>query len=243
MEQAAYESMRDLQENHWWFVGRRRFLERLIERKVTLPANARILEAGCGYGGNLSLLGQFGNVSAFEFDESARKFASEQSGISVAHGKLPEAPGFDNEKFDLIAILDVLEHLDDDHNSLVALRKRLAPTGTLLISVPAIPWLWSRHDEIHHHKRRYMRKQLIDRVADAGLNVFDAGYFNSLLFPLALAQRSMAKLTDRDSGTEELPAPLNSVFKAIFSTEAAIASKFRFPIGLSLYALANVPNG
>ena len=239
MDKAAYRAMRDTQGDHWWFVGRRRFLVALIRRCVDLPEEARILEAGCGPGGNLAMLSAFGDVSAFEFDDEARQIASEISGIEVAPGRLPDRIGFESERFDLVAMLDVLEHIDDDLSSLKALCDRLAPKGTMVVTVPAHNWLWSHHDEIHHHKRRYSKDSLRSVMEEAGLEIRDMGYFNSLLFPLAVAQRFAQKAVGKQAEVEDRTGPLNPVLKAIFSLESKGAGKLHWPVGLSLYALAS----
>lgn len=244
MELAAYHSLRDQQDRHWWFVGRRRIVAQLIRRFVPLPATARVLEAGCGYGGNLAMLETFGAVDAFEFDDAARAHAAALSRRRVTYGKLPHHIGFTGERFDLIAMLDVLEHIDDDVGSLRSLRDRLAPDGSLLLTVPAVPWLWSDHDVLHQHKRRYTRRLLRQRLDQAGFEVAGIGYFNSLLFPLALVQRLAARLTGGGAGDHDAPAePLNAILAAIFSAEQALLGRIPFPIGLSLFAVARKRQG
>lgn len=239
MELTAYQSLRDEQDRHWWFVGRRRILAQLIKRFVPLPATARVLEAGCGYGGNLEMLGEFGELQAFEYDDNARAYAAGLLRRSVAFGRLPDAIGFEDECFDLIAMLDVLEHIDDDLGSLRTLRERLAPDGSLLLTVPAVPWLWSDHDMLHHHKRRYTRAILTQRLHEAGYEITGIGYFNTLLFPLALAQRLLARLLGGGQADHAAPAePLNSILASIFSFERVLLGRIRFPIGLSLFAVA-----
>jgi SAM-dependent methyltransferase len=239
MEVAAYQSLRDEQDRHWWFVGRRRIVAQLIKRFVPLPSKARVLEAGCGYGGNLEMLGELGEVQAFEFDDDARAHAASLLRQSVAFGRLPDAIGFEHERFDLIAMLDVLEHIDDDVGSLRTLLDRLAPGGSLLLTVPAVPWLWSHHDVLHHHKRRYTRAVLAQRLHEAGYEITGIGYFNSLLFPLALAQRLFARLLGGGETDHAAPAePVNSILATIFSFEGALLGRIRFPIGLSLFAVA-----
>lgn len=239
MDAAAYQSLREQQDRHWWFVGRRRIVGSLIERFVALPGQARILEAGCGYGGNLPMLRAIGETAAFEFDDAARAHSAAHSGVAVAYGCLPDDIGFTGERFDLIAMLDVLEHIDDDLGSLRTLRDRLADGGSLLLTVPAVPWLWSDHDVLHHHKRRYTRAQLKRRLREAGLEPVRMGYFNSLLFPLALVQRLLSKLTGRKGdGHDAPPERLNGVLTTIFSLERTLLGRVRFPIGLSLFAVA-----
>tara|TARA_R110002072_G_scaffold81148_1_gene185812 strand:- start:4310 stop:5044 length:735 start_codon:yes stop_codon:yes gene_type:complete len=239
MELAAYQSLRDLQDRHWWFVGRRRFVAQLIKRFIALPTKARVLEAGCGYGGNLAMLGELGEVQAFEFDDDARTHAATILRRSVAYGRLPDAIGFENDRFDLIAMLDVLEHIDDDVASLRTLGDRLAPGGALLLTVPAVPWLWSDHDVLHQHKRRYTRALLVERLHEAGFEVARIGYFNALLFPLALAQRLFARFLGSGGADHSAPAgSLNAILTAIFSLECKFLGRVPFPIGLSLFAVA-----
>lgn len=239
MEAAAYHSLRDLQDQHWWFVGRRSVVECLLRRLVALPDRPRILEAGCGYGGNLAMLGQFGKIEAFEFDDEARTHAALLANRSVAYGHLPDDIGFDHAEFDLIAMLDVLEHIDDDVASLRALRQRLAAGGSVLLTVPALPWLWSAHDEIHHHKRRYTRARLQTVLREAGFDPVSVGYFNALLFPLALIQRLVLRFMVRRHGADAMPQRrLNWLLGRTFAFESRLVGKVRLPIGLSLYAIA-----
>ena len=239
MELAAYQSLRASQDRHWWFVGRRRIVAQLIARFVPLPAKARVLEAGCGYGGNLAMLGELGEVQAFEFNDDARAHAANLLRRPVAYGMLPHAIGFDDDRFDLIAMLDVLEHVDDDVASLRTLGERLALGGALLLTVPAVPWLWSDHDVLHQHKRRYTRALLAERLQEAGFEIAGIGYFNTLLFPLALVQRLLARLVGGGAGEHDAPPePLNGVLAAIFSLEARLVGRLAFPVGLSLFAVA-----
>ena len=195
MDAAAYQALRDLQDEHWWFVGRRRIIRELIAAHVPLGPDAAILEAGCGYGGNLPLLREFGRVSAFEYD--------------------------------------------GDNASLSRLGEHLTPGGRMVITVPAFAWLWSRHDEVHHHKRRYSRASLKAALARAGLKPVKTGYFNTLLFPLALVQRLASRFRSGDAAAEALPpAPLNRALAAIFGSESRAAARWPLPFGLSLYAVA-----
>ena len=239
MERKAYDLMSQHEASHWWFVARRNIIDSVIERDVNLPAQPRILEAGCGTGGNLALLGSHGEVSAFEYDPDARQIATRKSGVAVEPGALPDGVNFPDNDFDMVALLDVLEHIDDDYASLRTLREKLATGGTLLLTVPAAPWLWSEHDELHHHKRRYTKQVLEKLLADAGFRDVRVRYFNSFLFPLAVVERVLRNLgLRRSGGTDEVAPWLNRVFERIFSSEARLLDKVSFPFGLSLCAVA-----
>ena len=244
MDVAAYHSMRDLQDEHWWFVGRRKFLRALIKRHGNLGPDARLFEAGCGFGGNLPLLEEFGKVAAFEYSDEARAYSTAQSGIAVMPGALPDGVDFGGRTYDLIALLDVLEHIDDDRASLETLGKGLAEGGRMLITVPAFQWLWSKHDELHHHKRRYSRASLEGVIHAAGLRPVKTGYFNSLLFPLAVAQRLAARVAGGEARADELPSrPVNAALGGVFTLESLLAGRAGLPFGLSAYAIAEKPKG
>jgi SAM-dependent methyltransferase len=238
MDRSAYASMSAQEGDHWWFVARRAILDRLIRDRISPRDGARILEAGCGTGGNLHMLARHGSVDALEYDAQARDLAHAQGVGRIEPGMLPGQIGFDGASYDLIALLDVLEHVDEDRASLAALRARLAPGGRILMTVPAVPWLWSDHDVLHHHKRRYTMAGLRDVAGAAGLKVETIGYFNSLLFPLAVATRTAHRLLRRTAPLDARPAaPVNGLLQRIFGWERHLLGRVRFPIGLSLYAI------
>ncbi len=171
MDRAVFERMAAFEDTHWWFAARRRLIHTILSRSAAVPQGAQILEAGCGTGGNLALLSEFGTVDAFEFDAAAREIAEEKSGLPIVFGALPSDLPFGQKKFDIIGLFDVLEHIEDDQASLAALGARLAPEGQIVLTVPAFPALWSRHDERHHHFRRYTSKSLravADRARSSG---------------------------------------------------------------------------
>lgn len=240
MEREAYDLMERQEATHWWFVARRKIVSALIAREVPLTSSSRILEAGCGTGGNLDMLKSHGRLAAFEFDPDARSVAQTKSGLEILPGALPDRVDVGDVQFDMIAMLDVLEHLDEDDASLETLRRMLKLDGSIVITVPAVPWLWSAHDVIHHHKRRYTRQQLTSLLEKTGFQNVRVGYFNSLLFPLAVVDRFLRAWGLRQSDTRgEVSPRFNRMFERIFSLEAPLIDKVRFPIGLSLYAVAS----
>ena len=239
MERAVYDRMAEIDGEHWWFQARRQIVAALIENEVGPRPGARLLEVGCGTGSNLTMLQHYGAVDAVEPDEPARALASSRSGIAVKGGLLPDGVALDDGAYDLIVLLDVLEHIPDDRGTLEALRGKLAPNGRLLVTVPAMPWLWSAHDVAHHHKRRYTARALSRVFEDAGFRVRYRSHFNTLLFPLIVAARAAGKLLGRESGDDAMPPrPLNSLLKALFASERHLLRRLRLPFGVSLALVA-----
>ena len=183
MEREVYDQMARIDQVHWWYVARRDILATLIKRRIRPPLGARILEVGCGTGHNLDMLKRFGAVDAIEVDEAARAMASARLGRDVMNAPLPALEGVEDGAYDLIAMLDVLEHLDDRRGALANLARKLKPGGSILITVPAFPFMWSGHDVVNHHKLRYTRSTLRKDVAEAGLKLDMLRWFNSLLVP------------------------------------------------------------
>jgi SAM-dependent methyltransferase len=240
MERIVYDRMAELDGRHWWYRARRDILADLIRRRIALPRDARILEIGCGTGHNLKMLARFGRVDGIEIDEAARAIASSRLGQQVIDSPLPELPGIEDRAYDMVAILDVLEHVEQDREALASIARKLRPGGTLLITVPAFPWMWSAHDEVNHHKRRYTRGTLRQVIADAGLKLEMMSWFNSLLFPLAAAARLAGRLTGKQDSDDKMPpAPVNAVFEAVFGLERYALGRVPFPPGVSLVAIAS----
>src|SRR3954453_1911271 len=133
MERAVFDRMAELDQDHWWFLARRRILDSLIERVVHPPERARVLEVGCGTGHNLAMLGRFGAVEACELDKCARALASKRLGRRVKDARLPDLSMFEKNAYDLVALLDVLEHVPDDIGSLRGIYPRPKPGGGLSV--------------------------------------------------------------------------------------------------------------
>lgn len=238
MERIVFDRMAEYDQVHWWYVARRKILADLIKREVDLPPDARILEIGCGTGHNFDMLGGFGRLDALEVDAEARSLASTRLGRTVGDAPLPELTGVPDRAYDLIALLDVLEHVDGDKAALESIATKLAPGGRILVTVPAYQWMWSAHDVANHHKRRYSRRGLRAVAEAAGLKVRRIGFFNSLLFPLAAAVRIAGKIAGKSSSDDKPPPkPLNSLFEKIFGLERHMIGRIPFPAGVSLFAL------
>ena len=238
MDRIVFDRMAALDQTHWWYVARRAILADLIARRIQPPKDAHILEIGCGTGHNFPVLSRFGVVDALEVDDAARAIASARLGRPVASAPLPELPGIADASYDLIALLDVLEHIEGDMAALSSIRAKLRPGGRILLTVPANEWMWSAHDSVHHHYRRYNRATLGKVAAAAGLRVDMMSHFNSLLFPLAAAARIAGKLTGRQEADDaQPPAPLNALFKGVFGLERHLVGRVPLPAGVSLVAV------
>jgi SAM-dependent methyltransferase len=173
-------------------------------------------------------------------DETARSRASNRGIARVERGWLPDGLPFEDRRFDLIVALDVLEHIDDDRAALLALRHRLAPHGLLVVTVPAYGWLWGWRDEFSKHKRRYARPSLIAGLTEVGLDVTYSSYFNTLLFPVAVAYGKLEKFlfTSAYQALSVPPAPVNRALAAIFELERLFIPRVAFPYGLSILVCA-----
>ena len=240
MERLIYDQMAELDERHWWYRARREVLASLVRRSADLPPGARLLEVGCGTGHNLAMLEPFGTVDAIEVDAAARAIAERRLGRSISDAPLPELAGIPRRHYDLIGAFDVIEHIEEDAAAVAALAACLKPGAKLVIAVPAHQWMWTAHDELNHHKRRYSKRALRELIESSPLRLESIGYFNSLLFPVAVAARFAGKLTGRGGGGETMPPkPLNWTFERIFGAERYLAGKLPMPPGLSLFAVAS----
>ena len=232
--------MYKLESIHWWFVARRKIIAHVIS-KLKLPNSAKLLDAGCGNGDNLNMLSAFGKVTAIEKDPDACERAKNKNSAGIFQGHLPDnIPSNIGSNFDLVVLLDVLEHIDEDKSSLGAIKNLMKQDAILIITVPAFQWLWSRHDELHHHKRRYTTLEIKQLLQSNDYQVKYISYFNTLLFPLAILERIKQKVLPPTEETAlTMPHPLlNNFLQKIFSLESHLIGRVCLPFGLSIIAIA-----
>jgi SAM-dependent methyltransferase len=228
------------EDRHWWYRGRRNVLEGVIA-DLRLPTPARILDAGCGSGRNMLELAHHGSVTGVELSHTSAGLARARHAGDVIEGSVMQMP-FPDDSFDLAVSLDVIEHLEDDRAALAELRRVVTPDGALLVTVPAYPWLWSGHDEINHHHRRYTDESLLRVAEQAGWECTRTTHFNSLLLPVAIVLRVMDRLSRKTTESSlDLwvpPRPLNWLLERPLALEAALIGRGRrIPAGLSLLAV------
>jgi SAM-dependent methyltransferase len=228
------------EDRHWWYRGRRHVLDLLLAG-LDFPPGVSILDAGCGSGRNMLELQRYGTVTGLELSSPSVQAARARNVGEVVQGSVMEMPFADNS-FQLAVSLDVIEHLEDDRGALRELRRVVAPGGRLLVTVPAYQWLWSRHDEINHHHRRYSRRTLLQAAGEAGWSAERTAHFNSLLLPVAMVMRALEPL-NRGGTASSLdlwvpPAPLNWLLQQPLNLEGALIGRgLAIPAGLSLLAL------
>lgn len=238
MEQHTYGIMNDVEDKHWWFVGRRAILESFLERITnelrTANKDLRILDVGCGTGANLEMLKKYGQSEGVDVSDDALEFCR-QKGLKVHKGLAEKLP-FDDETFDLVTALDVVEHLDDDIAGLAEMHRILKKGGKTLIFVPAFMWLWGVQDDISNHRIRYTKKQIVERLEKAGFTIERATYANWTFFAPILAGRTIMKITGikPESENNVNVSALNGIFGKIFSSEKYWLKNFDFPFGVSI---------
>jgi SAM-dependent methyltransferase len=240
MERVVYQQMAELDDRHWWYRARRKIIGDLIRREARLPKGARILEIGCGTGHNLAMLSGFGHVEGLELDDEARALSEKRLGRKVMSSPLPELSGVPDRHYHLIGAFDVIEHIDDDAAALASIATKLKPGARFIMTVPAHQWMWTAHDVVNHHKRRYSKGGLKALIEGSPMKLEKIGYFNSLLFPLAVAERAASRLRGKEAADVRLPpAPLNAALEKVFAAERYFAGRLPLPPGLSLFAVAS----
>jgi ubiquinone/menaquinone biosynthesis C-methylase UbiE len=245
MDELLMKTMLEVDEHHWWYRGRRRIIRAELER-LALPPDASVLDAGCGSGRTMEDLVEYGRVYGVEVDPDATEIARARGVGEVREGRIEELP-FDDAMFDLITCLDVLEHVPDDRAALVELRRVCQPGGWLLATVPAYPGLWSLHDRINHHYRRYEQGTLRAAAVDAGWLVRRVTYFFSFLLPPAAIVRLAQRRRAEDDYKPDLtigPPWLNTILEQLLRIEASwLGRGATLPAGLSLLAVLQDPGG
>lgn len=242
MEQHTYAIMDDVEGSHWWFVGRRAilesFLRQIVQSSKSKVQSLKILDIGCGTGANLEMLAQFGESEGVDVSDDALEFCR-QKGLKVQKG-LAETLPYKDESFDLTTALDVIEHLDDDIAGLKEMHRVTKTGGHSLIFVPAFMWLWGVQDDISHHRIRYTRKQIVDRLENAGFTVERATYANWTFFAPILTGRTLMKLTGMKPESENNIgiSALNGIFGKLLGAERFWLKNFNFPFGVSIVIVA-----
>jgi len=236
MMEHTYPILYQVEQAHWWHVGRRKIIASFVEEICSRVKDhrPRILDVGCGTGANLLLLSQYGDAEGVDISDDALEFCRERGLQKVKSGSAEQLP-YEDESFDLVTALDVVEHLDDDLAGLKEMRRVLRPGGRALIFVPTFMFLWGLQDDVSNHRRRYRLSQLERVMAEAGFEVERSTYVNFTFFMPILLIRQLMKLTGIKAQSENninVPA-LNGLLGSLLAAERIPLRYMNLPFGVS----------
>jgi SAM-dependent methyltransferase len=236
MDRAYYDKYEQLEKEHWWFKVRAKILEDTVRKTFTIPnSNLRILNVGASTGGTSEWLEKFGEVTSLEIDKECFVILREKFGDKAVNGSVLNIP-FSPNSFDLVCAFDVIEHVENDMAAMKELARVVKKEGKIIISVPAYQALWSNHDVINHHFRRYVKHTFYSIVPE-NFKIDYSTYFNTVLFlPIYLMRLLHKNKRSEDSDFEKIQSSiLNSTFEALFSIDRMLlANNLRLPFGVSL---------
>ena len=239
MQSHHYPILYQVEDTHWWYVGRRRIIQALVEKISTKLKTQRILDVGCGTGANLKMLAAYGKAEGVDISPQAVDFCHERGLNSVKLGAIEQLP-YESDSFELVTALDVIEHLDDDIAGLREMRRVLCRDGRLLVFVPAFMFLWGVQDDVSNHRRRYTLPGLLKAVEAAGFSVEWSSYANISFFLPVLAVRSVMRWLGLRAATEygiNISA-MNGVFSRLFAAERFVLRGGKLPFGVSAVCIA-----
>lgn len=243
VQDQAYDKTYELENRYWWYVGRRHVFDRLLKRFLPKTPEAKVIDIGCGTGGNFPMLGQFGTVRGLDISEKALEFCRHNGVTNVALMRGVYDTGLEAGSVDLVTMFDVLEHFDDDLRALAEINRILKPGGYTLLSVPAFKALWSELDEALYHRRRYKRRELEVKMEKTGFHIVKSSYLFFFVFPLVFTYRIVGQFQERRFHPQfsyvELPRWLDTFLVWLSKVEAKIlVRRGRLPVGSSVVCLA-----
>jgi len=244
MDISMYQDFYNLEEKHWWFLGRRKIVFSMLNKYLLNGSQLRILDVGCGTGATLRELEKYGHATGIDISEQAVKFCKLR-GCQDVHKIDQWGLFFEDYTFDVVVALDVIEHIADDCAALSEYYRVTKQNGILVVTVPAYNFLWGAHDELNDHKRRYVANDLKNKVEKAGFAVRKLTYFNTFLFPFVLLVRMGQRVTKMINGRYEAASDLklyhsgiNDFLKTAFVLEERLLRKYDFLFGVSLLCVA-----
>jgi 2-polyprenyl-3-methyl-5-hydroxy-6-metoxy-1,4-benzoquinol methylase len=242
MQDDVYRTMFEIEDHHWWYTAKQRIVLSLLDRYLT-PHNGskpRVADLGCGCGAMLVRLKDRYDAVGVDGSPRAIEFCA-QRGIRAQLGQLGESLSLENGTFDAVLLLDVLEHLEHDRQTIEQGAALLKPGGIMICTVPAFQWLWSYWDTIHHHYRRYRRRQFGKLFANLGFKMELLTYANTALFPVAASVRTFQRLrkpSNQHTSMRIPPEPLNWTLRTIYAGERHVLGRLPMPFGLSIIGVA-----
>ena len=243
MDSKYYKEYFKLEREHWYFRARNKIIMSHIRSLVSTGQPVSILNVGAGTGYTSELLQEFGTVTSIEYDETCCQFVRDNTNLKIENGSILEL-NYPANEFDLVCAFDVVEHIEDDLLGIKELKRVCKKEGIVVVTVPAHLFLWSRHDEINHHFRRYKKVQLLDLFRDEGEFIYHS-YYNTWLFPFIALFRfvnnafKLTKETDENTGSDFSVAGGNTLvtrflFSLFLSESFFIKKHIALPFGVSI---------
>jgi len=232
MEKKAFKLLHD-SELSWWYKGRMRVVAQTLTLLPSTELPLNILDVGAGFGGMFSLFNKYGTVYALEPNQEARTIAKER-GYKKVFASIEEIEK-EGLSFHLVGAFDVIEHTADDADFIAHLSQLLEKDGVFIATVPAHPWLWSDHDVLHHHHRRYTQRSFRDLFEKAGFFVEYLGHWNMLLLLPAILARVFGISGESSMNPGSF---IDRLFTSIVTMEARLIPKVSLPWGVSIVSVA-----
>lgn len=245
MEAVQYQEMMEVQENNWWFQGKRRIVDDFLERYAIRGGN--LLDVGCGMGLTFSDLRNYGEGYGIDMEKAAVEYCQSRFPDNLRDhirlGSLPDGIPFDDRMFDTIVALDVLEHIEDDMKALNRICDLLGDGGVFIGTVPAHMYLWGYNDVLNHHFRRYEKDELLKKLKRTGFKIKKLSFYNTYLYSFAYITRKFENVLHiKKSDISVIPygpgGIINKILYKIFASERYHLRKGSFCNGVSLIFVA-----
>lgn len=241
MKAGLYKELYTLEDTYWWFIGKRLIAANLLKDILPKTRKCIILDAGCGTGENLRYFQRYGTTIGIDKSGEALRYCARRKSKNLVQGKIQTLP-FRNSIFQIILALDLIEHLSDEEEvaTLNEAHRILSSNGVLIITVPALPLLWSAHDRALGHYRRYTLKQLKEKLIKNGFRIKKISYFSSFILPATLISRFTKRpyLTQEKTDFPRVPPFINRVLIYLMKFESMLIKRVSLPIGSSLICIA-----
>lgn len=243
MDSREFAVQYEIEETHWWFRARRRLVRRLAEQvRADLGRPLRILDMACATAMSFRFLSDLGSIRGLDISVETIHFAKQRGIDRIVRGDAQKIP-FKDESFDLVLALDAFEHFPDDVGSMGEVARVLKGDGALILTVPAFRALWSPHDDVFHHLRRYRRGELARKITSQNLTIERLSYYTMFLFPPLYLFRKLRALSSKGNQPTSdfnvsIPAPIEWALAAMMALEEKLLRIVNLPVGASLICLS-----
>jgi ubiquinone/menaquinone biosynthesis C-methylase UbiE len=243
MNSEEYSNLERVEKHHWFYAGKREIVRYWLNQVGPLSPEQILLDCGAGTG--LFVKEMLAACKAIALDDHQESLEIAREKLSAAHvveGLCTQIP-FEENSIDAITALDVLEHVEHDHLAIKEFARVLKPGGILIVTVPALPTLWSDWDVALHHYRRYTSKSMLDLVPNSDFTLIHHNYVNFAVLPIVWLLRKIRGLNKSPSETSTTRAedsipikPLNALLKWLF-VKLACQKSVQFPAGVGLIGI------